>query len=202
MQKGEYLPLMEHYYTIQGEGFHTGKPAHFIRLLGCSVGCVWCDVKESWKTNLEKAYPISDIVNLTQKSDSELVVITGGEPTEYNLNLLTKELRKSGKKTLLETSGAYTITGKWDWICVSPKKFKQPLEESLHQANELKCIIYNQSDFDWAEKSAQNVPDECKLYLQPEWSKKDTMLPKIIEYVKKHPKWQISLQTHKYIGIP
>jgi organic radical activating enzyme len=196
------LPVMEHFYTLQGEGFHQGKAAYFIRLGGCDVGCVWCDVKESW--DAEK-HPMSDVRIMTEevkKTLAEIVVITGGEPLMHNLDLLTSELQQVGLKTHLETSGAHPLTGKWHWICLSPKKFKAPLPEILPKANELKIIIFNRSDFDWAEKYAALVSHNCKLYLQPEWDKATQMTPLIIEYIKANPKWELSLQIHKYIDVP
>jgi 7-carboxy-7-deazaguanine synthase len=196
------LPVMEHFYTLQGEGFHQGKAAYFIRLGGCDVGCVWCDVKDSW--DAEK-HPMSDVRILTmevKKTLAEIVVITGGEPLMHNLDLLTGELQHVGLKTHLETSGAHPLTGKWDWICVSPKKFKAPLPEILPKANELKIIIFNRSDFEWAETYAAQVSNNCKLYLQPEWDKAVQMTPVIIEYIKTNPKWDLSLQIHKYINVP
>ena len=196
------LPVMEHFYTLQGEGFHQGKAAYFIRLGGCDVGCVWCDVKESWDAG---KHPVLDIRSLTsevKKTLAEIVVITGGEPLMQKLDLLTSELQQAGLKTHLETSGAHRLTGKWDWICVSPKKFKTPLPEILPKANELKIIIFNRSDFDWAEKYAAQVSHSCKLYLQPEWAKAHRVMPLIIEYIKANPKWELSLQIHKYIDVP
>ncbi len=203
VDEGLALPVMEHFYTIQGEGYHSGKAAYFIRLAGCDVGCVWCDVKESWHT---KGYPvltIDKILDSVKKHPSEIVVITGGEPLMYNLNNLTSALIKNGFKTHIETSGAHPPSGYWDWITVSPKKFKAPLKEAIERANELKIIVYNKSDFKWAEEHADKISKtDCKLYLQPEWSKQNDMMPLIIEYVKNNPKWNISLQTHKYLDIP
>jgi organic radical activating enzyme len=196
------LPLMEHYYTIQGEGSFSGHAAYFLRLGGCDVGCVWCDVKESWDVNKHPKVSIKKMVEFVTNMGSNLAVITGGEPCMHPLNELTEALKQQGIRTNLETSGAYIITGSWDWICVSPKKFKAPLAESLQQANELKVIIYNKSDFAWAEQHAALVNKNCKLFLQPEWDKSNSVLPLIIEYVKQHPQWQISLQTHKFMQIP
>ena len=195
-------PVMESFYTIQGEGYHSGSAAYFIRLGGCDVGCVWCDVKESWPL---EGYPIKDSEALLEEvkdSRSNLVVITGGEPLMYNLGELTKKLKENGLKTNIETSGAYKLSGVWDWICLSPKKFKKPLEDLCLKANELKIIIFNKSDFKWAEDYAKKVNPNCKLYLQPEYSRESEMLPQIIEYVQSNPKWKISLQIHKIMNIP
>lgn len=196
------IPLMESFYTLQGEGFHQGKAAYFIRLAGCDVGCIWCDVKDSWKVKKDQIKSIKEIVEQATKHKSRIAVITGGEPLMYNLEALTKALHKAGFKIHLETSGAYPLSGKWDWICVSPKKFKQPLPEIYKHVNELKIIIYNKSDFKWAEDNATKFSETCKLYLQPEWSVSQKMLPLIIDYIKQHPKWELSLQIHKYVGLP
>lgn len=201
-EDGSLLPLMEDFYTIQGEGYHTGKAAYFIRLGGCDIGCHWCDVKESWDAELHPLTSIQQIVQNATLHPSQTVVVTGGEPLLYNLEPLTYELQKRGIHTFIETSGAYPLSGSWDWICVSPKKFKAPRQDVLDKAGELKVIVFNKSDFDWGEKYAQLVPSSCKLYLQPEWSKSDSMTQEIVEYVKDHPSWQISLQTHKYLNIP
>jgi organic radical activating enzyme len=199
---GSSLPVMEHFYTLQGEGFHQGKAAYFIRLGGCDVGCVWCDVKDSWDADKHPKYEIKTLVEEVKKTPTEIVVITGGEPLMHNLDELTKELHVAGFKTNIETSGAYPLSGSWDWICLSPKKFKAPLPEVIPFANELKVVIFNKSDFDWAEKYAGLVSPSCKLYLQPEWDKAAEMTPLIIEYIKAKPKWELSLQIHKYIGAP
>jgi len=196
------LPVMEHFYTIQGEGFHQGRAAYFIRLGGCDVGCVWCDVKESWDASKHSLMNVEDIAEAVKNSPSEICVITGGEPTMYDLFSLTHSLHLIEKRTHLETSAAYPITGEWDWICISPKKFKAPLPENLKLADELKVIVFNKSDFDWAEEFALQVSPRCKLFLQPEWSKEKEMLPFIVEYVKQHPEWEISLQVHKYMNVP
>lgn len=196
------LPLMESFYTIQGEGVHSGKAAYFIRLAGCDVGCPWCDVKESWDANAHPMTKLDEIVRSAKESNSRIAVITGGEPLMYNLEGLTQQLNSIGFQTHLETSGAYALTGHWDWICLSPKKFKKPLQASFDQANELKVIVYNKSDFSWAEKMADKVNSGCKLLLQPEWSKSSKMLPHIIDYVKNNPNWEISLQLHKFMEIP
>jgi len=196
------LPVMEHFYTLQGEGFHQGRAAYFIRLGGCDVGCVWCDVKDSWDAGKHPLLKTEDLVTAVKKTPAETVVITGGEPLMYNLDELTKELQQAGLKTNIETSGAYPLSGSWDWICLSPKKFKAPLPEILPPANELKVVIFNKSDFDWAEKYAALVSPGCKLYLQPEWDKASQVTPLIIDYIKAHPEWELSLQIHKYINVP
>ncbi len=196
------LPVMEHFYTLQGEGFHQGKAAYFIRLGGCDVGCVWCDVKKSWNAEELEKVKIQNLKSKIKETSAQIVVITGGEPLMYDLTEWTIELQQAGLKTHLETSGAYPLTGSWDWICLSPKKFKAPLPEILPKANELKVIVFNKSDFDWAEKYAALVSANCKLYLQPEWDKAAVMTPQIIEYIKKNPKWELSLQIHKYINVP
>jgi 7-carboxy-7-deazaguanine synthase len=196
------FPVMESFYTLQGEGFHQGRAAYFIRLGGCDVGCVWCDVKESWDASKHPLKEVEDIVDEVKRSATEIVVITGGEPLMYDLRALTDTLKTAGYKTHIETSGAYPLSGQWDWICLSPKKFKAPLPGILREANELKMIIYNRSDFDWAEKYAAFVLPACKLYLQPEWSTADKMTPQIIDYIKSHPEWELSLQIHKYINVP
>ncbi len=199
---GEKLPVMEEFYTIQGEGFNTGKPAYFIRIGGCDIGCHWCDVKESWNANQHPLVITKNVVKnvIDQKADS--VVITGGEPLIYNLNFLTRELKRQGVKTFIETSGAYPFSGTWDWICLSPKKTMLPLQENYKLANELKVIVYNKHDITWAEEQAKHVSNDCLLYLQPEWSKVEELIPLIVEFVKTHTKWCISLQSHKYMHIP
>jgi 7-carboxy-7-deazaguanine synthase len=201
-EDGTLLPLMEEFYTIQGEGFHTGKAAYFIRLGGCDVGCHWCDVKESWDATLHPLTFSDTIVHNANKFPGKAVVVTGGEPLIYNLDYLTSRLNENGIKTFIETSGAYPLSGHWDWICLSPKKFKAPRKDVLPYANELKVIVFNKSDFAWAEEHALLVGENCKLYLQPEWSKSVEMTPLIIDYVMNNPRWEISLQTHKYLNIP
>jgi 7-carboxy-7-deazaguanine synthase len=196
------LPLMEDFFTIQGEGNYQGHAAYFIRLGGCQVRCVWCDVKDSWEVDAHPKVAISDIVSKAKASGSRIVVVTGGEPSMHDLTLLTKELKAAGLRTHIETSGAYPLTGEWDWITFSPKKFKAPHASVPPLAHELKVVIFHKTDFTWAEEYAAQVNSECKLFLQPEWSKENEMLPLIIEYVKKNPKWAISLQTHKYMNIP
>jgi 7-carboxy-7-deazaguanine synthase len=201
INKGEMLPLMEEFYTIQGEGFHTGKAAYFIRIGGCDVGCHWCDVKESWNAKLHPPTLASSIVENVKKY-ANTVVITGGEPLMWDLNYITNSLQKNNIKTHIETSGAYKLSGKWNWICLSPKKTKLPLKEIYSKTNELKVIVYNKSDFKFAEEQAAKVSENCELFLQPEWSKREKMTPFIVDYVMNNPKWKISLQTHKYLNIP
>ena len=196
------LPVMEHFYTLQGEGFHQGKAAYFIRLGGCDVGCVWCDVKDSWDAEKHPKHNIEYIISNVEKTAAKLVVITGGEPLMHNLNALTTALQSKGFETNIETSGAHPLSGSWDWICLSPKKFKAPLPEILPFANELKIVVFNKSDFDWAEEYAAKVSPGCKLFLQPEWDKAAIVTPLIIEYIKANPKWELSLQIHKYINVP
>lgn len=199
---GTLLPLMEEFYTIQGEGYHTGKAAYFIRLGGCDVGCHWCDVKESWDASLHPLTHADTIIAHANQHPAKTVVVTGGEPLIYNLDYLTRGLQEQGIKTYMETSGAYSLSGHWDWICLSPKKFKAPRPDVITAAGELKVIVFNKSDFAWAEEHALHVPAACRLYLQPEWSKAAEMTPHIIDYVMNHPQWEISLQTHKYLNIP
>ncbi len=196
------LPVMEDFYTIQGEGFYQGNAAYFIRLGGCEVRCVWCDVKDSWDVNAHPKQEITSLVNKAKESGTNIVVITGGEPSMHNLDNLTQSLKLAGLRTHIETSGAYPLTGTWDWICFSPKKFKAPHATVPVLANELKAVIFHKTDFEWAEEFAAKVSPNCQLYLQPEWSKEDDMLPQIVNYVKKHPQWKISLQVHKYMNIP
>ena len=201
LEKGEMLPIMESFYTIQGEGFHKGAASYFIRTGGCDVGCHWCDVKESWD---EKAHPIIAVKEIVKKSleFSDCVIVTGGEPLMWNMGPLTKELKKFNKKTHIETSGSHPLTGNWDWVCLSPKKAKLPIEDAYNYADELKIIIYNNHDFIFAEEQAEKVNKNAILYLQPEWSKREKMMPLMVEFVKKNPKWKLSLQTHKYLNIP
>ena len=196
------LPVMESFYTLQGEGFHQGSAAYFIRLSGCDVGCVWCDVKESWDIHKDDEKEITEIVTEALQYPSRIAVITGGEPLIHDCTALTEQLHASGFKTHIETSGAYTLTGTWDWVCLSPKKFKPPHPSVPQRADELKVVIFNKSDFAWAERYAELVSQDCKLYLQPEWSKTALMTPLIIDYIKRNPKWQFSLQLHKYINVP
>ena len=202
LNEGKLLPLMEEFYTIQGEGFNTGKASYFIRIGGCDVGCHWCDVKESWDASLHPLTPTEDIIEHVLESKTPAVVVTGGEPLIYNLSYLTALLKKQNIKTYIETSGAYKLSGDWDWICLSPKKTMLPKEENYLAAHELKIIVFNKHDFVWAEEQANKVSKDCYLYLQPEWSKRNEITPLIVEYVKQNPRWMISLQTHKYIDIP
>ena len=196
------LPVMEDFYTLQGEGFHQGKAAYFIRLGGCDVGCVWCDVKDSWDAEKHPKLKIESLISKVKKTPADIVVITGGEPLMHDLTELTKELQAAGLKTHIETSGAHPLSGSWDWICLSPKKFKAPLPVIVPLANELKIVVFNKSDFDWAEKYAALVSPSCKLFLQPEWDKAAEITPLIIDYIKAHPQWELSLQIHKYINVP
>ena len=196
------LPVMEHFYTIQGEGYYQGRAAYFIRLGGCDVGCVWCDVKDSWDAEKHPKFNIEYLLLNIEKTPAKLVVITGGEPLMHNLDELTAALQSKGFETNIETSGAYPLSGNWNWICVSPKKFKAPLPEILPLANELKVVVFNRSDFEWAEKYAALVSPVCKLYLQPEWDKAAEITPLLIEYIKQNPQWELSLQIHKYINVP
>jgi organic radical activating enzyme len=196
------LPVMEAFYTLQGEGFHQGRAAYFIRLGGCDVGCVWCDVKDSWDASRHPQQSINDIVAGAAQHPARLAVVTGGEPLLHDLQVLTDILHAAGFQTNIETSGSSPISGDWDWICLSPKKFKAPLPEVAPLADELKVVVYNKSDFAWAEQYAAQASSRCKLYLQPEWSKADTMTPLIVDYIKAHPRWELSLQLHKYINVP
>lgn len=200
--KAVTYPVMETFYTIQGEGIQVGRAAWFIRLGGCDVGCVWCDVKESWDAAAHPQFTPQELVSEALKQSARFVVITGGEPAMYNLEPLTEALKSEGFEIAIETSGAYPLLGNFDWICVSPKKFKAPQTETLAEADELKVVIYNKSDFDWAEKHAGFADKNCVLLLQPEYSRFNEMMPLIVDYVKLHPQWRISLQTHKIIGIP
>ncbi len=198
---GTSLPIMEHFYTIQGEGRHTGTAAYFIRIGGCDVGCHWCDVKESWDPNLHPVSSAEEIACLAA-SHSKTIVLTGGEPLMWNLNPITRQLKDLGCTIHIETSGAYPLSGEIDWICLSPKKTSLPVQEVYDRAHELKVIVFNQHDFLFAEEQAEKTNDKAVLYLQPEWSNREKMTPKIIDYVMKNPKWHISLQTHKYLNIP
>ena len=197
---GKMLPLMEAFYTIQGEGFHKGTAAYFVRIGGCDVGCHWCDVKESWNADLHPPTAI-DVIARDASKYSQTIVVTGGEPLMWDMNPLTSELKSKGMQTHIETSGAYELTGDWDWICLSPKKLKEPLDEVYQKAHELKVIVYNKDDLKYAEEQAAKVNPNCILYLQPEWSKREKVTPFIVDYVIKHPKWKFSLQTQKYLNI-
>lgn len=196
------FPMMESFYTIQGEGAFTGAPSYFIRLGGCDVGCVWCDVKESWDAHAHQAKSIQELLSLVNQAEANRVVVTGGEPCMYDLNELTNRFREDNLKLHLETSGVYEITGEWDWVCFSPKKFKKPKDSVYAKADELKVVVFHPSDLEWAQKHAEKVGDHCKLYLQPEWDRRDQVLPIILNHVRENPEWNISLQTHKYIGVP
>lgn len=193
---------MEIFYSIQGEGFYSGKPAIFVRLGGCDVGCVWCDVKESWNEEDHPFLTIDEILKELSQYPCQTLIITGGEPLMYDLSELTSRLKSAGYRLHIETSGAYPMTGTWDWVCFSPKKFKAPHDSVYSQADELKAIVFNKSDFKFAEEHAAGVDEKCMLYLQPEWGKAEQMTEKIIDYAKAHPQWNISLQTHKYLNIP
>lgn len=201
VDKGHMLPLMEEFYTIQGEGYHKGTAAYFIRVGGCDVGCHWCDVKESWDAEKHPPTAIDHIIENAAKY-SDTIVVTGGEPLTWDMNPLTEGLKLRNLKTHIETSGAYPLTGQWDWICLSPKKLKPPVGNIHQKADELKVIVYNKSDFDFAEQHAAKVGKDCVLYLQPEWSVREKVTPLIVDYVMKNPKWKVSLQTHKYLNIP
>ncbi len=196
------LPLVEAFYTIQGEGFHQGKAAYFIRLGGCDVGCVWCDVKESWDASAHPLQSVSEMVSHAKKYPSRIAVVTGGEPLMHDCEPLTQELHEAAFHTHIETSGAYPLSGEWDWICLSPKKFKHPLQEVIERADELKVVIYHSSDFKWAESFAEKVNPACKLFLQPEWSKREVVVPLISSYIMENPRWEFSIQLHKYIQMP
>ena len=202
LEEGTVLPLMEAFYTIQGEGFYTGSSAYFLRIGGCDVGCHWCDVKESWDVETHPTTKVEEMILPILEYPSDTVVVTGGEPLMWNMFYLTQSLKVNGLKTHLETSGSHKLSGEWDWICLSPKKFQKPLETIKPLADELKIIVKNKSDFMWAEEQRVGVSEKCKLYLQPEWSNKEDMIPLIIDYVMANPEWQISLQTHKYLHIP
>lgn len=190
------------FYSLQGEGFHQGRAAFFIRLAGCDVGCVWCDVKESWDASKHPTLSIEEIVTAAKANPSRLAIVTGGEPLLYNLDPLTNALKAAGFETNIETSGSSPMTGHWDWVCLSPKKFKAPLEENISLASELKVVVFNKHDFDWAETYAKQVSPSCKLYLQPEWDKAAQITPLVIDYIKANPQWELSAQLHKYIQVP
>jgi organic radical activating enzyme len=202
MSESKHLPVMEHFFTLQGEGYHSGRAAYFIRLAGCDVGCVWCDVKESWTISPEQYLTIDQLLEALSNAAADFVVITGGEPTMHDLTELTSVLKENGFEIAIETAGVHPLKGHIDWYCFSPKKFKAPIEEAYSKANELKIVIAHPSDFEWAETHAQKVGPNCKLYLQTEWEKQDRLLPLIIDYIKRNKKWKISLQSHKYMQIP
>ena len=201
VDKGLMLPLMEEFYTIQGEGFHTGTAAYFVRIGGCDVGCHWCDVKESWNADLHPPTAVDHIVS-NAKSFADTVVVTGGEPLTWDMTTLTKRLKESNLRIHIETSGSYPVTGDWDWFCLSPKKNRLPVDDAYAAADELKVIIHNKHDFIFAEEQAEKVNANAILFLQPEWSKKELVTPMIVDYVMQNPKWRVSLQTHKYLNIP
>ena len=196
------MPLVEEFFSIQGEGYNTGKAAYFIRLGGCDVGCSWCDSRYSWNPDLHPLVSTEKIIENVMDSGTDSVVVTGGEPLMWNLDYLCTELKKKNIDTFIETSGAYSLSGKWDWICLSPKKNMPPVREICDMADELKVIIQERIDFEWAEKYRKMVNDRCRLFLQPEWSRFEKIVPEIIEYIKAHPEWRISLQIHKYMHIP
>ena len=200
--QGKKLPVMEAFYTLQGEGKYAGQAAYFIRLAGCDVGCVWCDVKDSWDASQHPVMAVEQIVEEAVKHPAEIVVITGGEPLMFDLSVLTAQLKAAGKRTHIETSGAHPLSGTWDWITFSPKKFKAPLDEFFEKSHELKIVIFHKSDLKWAEDLAARCTSNIDLLLQPEWSKSETNVPLLIDYVKQFPKWRLSLQTHKFVGIP
>ena len=199
---GRLLPLVEDFYTVQGEGFHTGKAAYFIRLGGCDVGCSWCDAKYTWNPRLYPPTPVGEIVRRAVECAAQSIVITGGEPLLYPLGPLTEELKRQGLQIFLETSGSHPFSGVFDWVCLSPKRKQPPLDEAYGRADELKVIICGEEDFEWAEANVSHVGDGCMLYLQPEWSVSERIMPSIVEYVKRNPRWNISIQSHKYMRIP
>ncbi len=202
LEKGRILPIMEEFYTVQGEGFHTGKAAYFIRIGGCDVGCHWCDVKESWDASVHPLVEVDSVVKNAASQPARTIVITGGEPLMFNLDYLTAVLMENGLAVHIETSGAHSFSGNFDWVCLSPKKNSPPQPKYYEIADELKVIIYNRHDFEWAKQHAENVAKSCMLYLQPEWSKREQLMPEIVDFVMKNPEWNISLQSHKYMNIP
>ena len=201
-ENGLKLPLVEQFYSVQGEGFHTGKPAYFIRIGGCDIGCHWCDSKVTWNPEVHPLVDVDEIMNEVLQTPAQSIVVTGGEPSLYNMNPLCEALKKHQIKTFLETAGTNQLTGQWDWICLSPKKQTPPLSVYYDKADELKVIIYEADDLRWAEEASEKVNERCRLYLQPEWSQYKKMIPLIVEYVKAHPIWNISLQAHKFMRIP
>jgi 7-carboxy-7-deazaguanine synthase len=202
VQKGNKLPLVEEFFSLQGEGYHTGKAAYFIRIGGCDVGCSWCDSRYSWNPKLHPMVETKTIIDNVLNSGTDSVVVTGGEPLMWNLDFLCAELKKRNISTFIETSGAYPLSGEWDWICLSPKRNSPPVNDICNIADELKVIIQDNSDYEWAEKYCEMVGIECRLFLQPEWSRFETIIPEIVDYIKKNPKWRMSLQAHKYMHIP
>ncbi len=201
-ENGRKLPLIDEFYTIQGEGFHFGKAAYFIRIGGCDIGCNWCDTKYSWKADVDKLIDVDKLVQKVKSTPAQTIVVTGGEPTMYQLDYLCNQMKINNLQTFIETSGAYKLTGKWDWICLSPKKNAPPTDEIIPMANELKVIVFDETDFEWAEKYAEKVGEDCHLFLQPEWSRRNKFTPIIVEYIKNNPKWKISVQAHKFMKIP
>lgn len=201
-KEGHLLPVMEEFYSLQGEGFHTGTAAYFLRIGGCDIGCNWCDSKASWSFGAHPLIEVDDVVGRILEYPARAVVVTGGEPTLYPLQYLCNKLKESGIKTFIETSGAYPLSGNWDWVCLSPKPQSPPVDGIYQKANELKVIIEKSSDLQWAKDNAILVGRDCHLFLQPEWSQKDKMLDEIIRYIESNPRWRLSLQAHKYIGIP
>jgi organic radical activating enzyme len=202
LAEGKTLPLVEDFYTIQGEGFHTGKPAYFIRLGGCDVGCRWCDAKQTWSAKMFPPVPADEIVQRALSYPAQAVVVTGGEPLNYNLNCICNYLKINKLQTFLETSGSQILSGVWDWICLSPKRKQPPMEAIFAKANELKIIVESEEDLRWAEENAAKVSSSCLLFLQPEWSVHKTIMPTIVEYAKQHPRWNISIQAHKFMDVP
>ncbi len=202
LDRGDLLPVMEMFYSIQGEGYNTGRPAAFVRIGGCDVGCHWCDVKEAWDASVHPLTEKRDIIDYVHAFPAGAAVITGGEPLMYNLGPLCEGLRQKGVTIYLETCGSYPLSGQFDWICLSPKRSLDPRHDMLHMADEMKVIVYDSSDLEWAEKNAMQVKEKCLLYLQPEWSRYNEILPVIVEYVKNHPQWMVSLQSHKFMNIP
>lgn len=201
-ESGQFLPIMEEFYTLQGEGFHTGKPAYFLRIGGCDVGCRWCDVKASWNASLYSPISVNDILKNAQQHKGRTLVVTGGEPLMYPMGYLCDVFKEAGFATHIETSGSHELSGDFDWICLSPKQNQPPLEDILPKANELKVIIEEKMDLEWAEENAAKVNGNCQLFLQAEWSKRNIVMPFIIDYIKENPKWSVSLQSHKYMRIP
>ncbi len=199
---GRKLPVMEEFYTLQGEGFNTGKAAYFVRVGGCDVGCAWCDSKESWNAELFPPVPVKEVVKRAAATPAKTVVVTGGEPSLYPLEIFTKALKENGVTVMVETSGAHPLSGSWDWICLSPKKNAPPLKEIYPLAHELKVVIQKEADLQWAEQNAALVSSDCHLFLQPEWSVASKIMETLTDYVMQHPRWRISLQSHKYMGIP
>lgn len=202
MSSGKKLPVMEEFYSLQGEGYHTGKAAYFVRIGGCDNGCWWCDVKESWDASIHKMVEVDQIVERALLYPARSVVVTGGEPLLYDLDYLCIRFHEAGYRLFLETSGSEPISGSWDWICLSPKPLIPPLPEYYHIAHELKVIITQPDDFEWAETVAGKVGNDCKLFLQPEWSRRGALMNKVVEFIKQHPHWRMSLQSHKYMNIP